>query len=153
MRHGAGCRDDKAFETAKIDFGEARHKIGVNQQNPRRRVGKHMLEQAAPISGVERHEDGAEVVDRIKGQKRVGSIWQPHRHMIALLDAERAQASGLGANAGVDVGKAPFGPVRKDDMRLVGPLGRPAVEQVAQHAFVAIGNARILKVSLARRPA
>lgn len=69
-RHGAGCRDDKAFRDRQDRLRRGAAQIGVNQQNPRRRVGKHMLEQAAPISGVERaFLNGAEVVDHAKGQK------------------------------------------------------------------------------------
>ena len=69
--------------------------------------------------------------------------------MVALLDAEALQTGGDGDDPGAQLGVGPAAAVFEHDIRLVGALGCPIVDQVACDADTTIGDAGIAMSSIA----
>ena len=109
-----------------------------------------MGKNAAAIGGVDRHEHGAEIGHRIKGQQDILSVRQPHHNLIAFGHAQSLQAGRLGQHAAAHLGIAPLAAILERDINSVRLDGCPAVDQIARDTTVAIGNAAIKKVTLFR---
>ena len=149
-RH-AVCHDDELLQIGAIDLAQPLDQIGMHDHHLGTGIGDDMRQQIAAVGSVERHEDRAEIIDRIESDQRVAPAWQPGRNIIALAHAELLQARRLVDDAAAQFGIAPFLAIFEDDVGLFRPFACPAIDQIAQHAFVAIGNARIAKVARTRQ--
>src|ERR1700678_3202701 len=112
-----------------------------------------MRQQVSTVCRVERYEYGAQVIDRIEYDQRIAAIGYPDRDSITLAHAKFLQAGGLGDRTPADFSETPRFPVLEDQVSLVGRFACEAVQQVPKYADVAIGHARINKVSHFSSPA
>ena len=102
-----------------------------------------MLQDRAAIGRVERHKYRAEIIDGVKGQKRLAAIGQPDRNMVVLLDTKLLQANGDGDGLCLELAIGPVTTVLEHGIDLVAAAFGNLVDQVAQNTDLAVRDAVI----------
>ncbi len=72
----------------------------MGDHQPGAGIAHHMVEDAAAISGVDRHIDGAGIVDGEPGHEAIEAVRQPDEDVVTLRHAEALERAGHGADAG-----------------------------------------------------
>lgn len=101
--------------------------------DPGARVGDHVLQQAAPIGGIDRHIDGPQPVGAEPDAQGVLAVGQPREHPVALPHTRPGQACGRPAGRIRGLCECPGLAARKLGEDLMATLPLVAFEHVAQH--------------------
>ena len=116
----------------------------MGDDEPRIGVVDDMLQDATPVRQVDRHVDGAEVVEPEPDTQGVRPIGQPGQDGIALLDTQAAQSHRSSAGGLARLAIGPGAPIREEGEDLVRRLRRAPLQERPEHAFDVRGHPRIM---------
>src|SRR5690606_37586953 len=135
---GFALNDEHGLYLAGRDLFETLdHRRGSNQKLS---IGiiKNVLKHTTACACVDRHIDGAEIVDGEPGAQKVGTIADEAENVVTPLDTRRCQRRGAEAHPPQRVTIAPLIPwpeLHKGSLRL---LSRVGFEDVAKHGAIAV---------------
>ena len=147
-RCGTAPDDHDGRDPRRVGHLQSVEQPAMGDEHRRVRIAQDMFEQIAAISGVERDEHCAEIIDRVEDQQRVAAVGQPHRDVIALLHPQTLEPDRDADDPFAQLGVGPVAVVLEHDIELVGTLAGPAVEQVTQDA---VGSGRDAGIGMAGR--
>ena len=128
---------------ASVTSLQSRHEVAVHDRELRIRILDDVLEHAPAIRGVDRDVHRAEVIERVVREQHLGRVRLPAQHVLALLHAGPLQAGRDRDHLLAQLTVRPAPAAVEDHVRLVGALGGPAVDEIADDATLARRNARI----------
>ncbi len=143
-RAGRRRRGRRSAERAeRLALAEPLDQAPVGDREPGAGVLDHMGEDVAPIGGVDRDVDRAEIVDREPATRTtVGPVRQPHDDRVVLLDPQRLQPRGGRPGQLEQLPARPFGAVLEHRKHVVRSLRGAPLEHLPQHAFLTTRSPR-----------
>jgi hypothetical protein len=106
----------------------------MGHDQPRIGIRHDMRQQAAAIGEIDRHIDGAEIVEAEPDANRIRSVGQPRQHLVALRDAKCSESNRCATRDRLRLAIGPFGAVGETREHLVGRCRGVTIEQRPQHA-------------------
>lgn len=117
-----------------IDISETPDEIGLRHHQPCIGIVDDALQQAALVGKVDRHRDGAEIVDRKPDPQRHRPMRQPDQHLVVLPDAKRGKARRRPPDLSECIGIGPAETAIEDRIDAISQRLRPRLQKGAQDA-------------------
>jgi hypothetical protein len=127
-------------EVRPVDAREAVMERRMGDDQPAAGVVDHMREQPALVGKIDRHVDGAEIVERKPDTDGIGAVREPGEHVLALGDAEGLEADRRAHHLLAQLPISPGAAVGEPGKNPVGGLGGTPVDQRTHHARVRVRN-------------
>jgi hypothetical protein len=128
-------------QTGRVDGCEALDQTAVGEHEARARSSDDVLEESAAVARVDRHVDGAEVIQREERRDGHRRVALPGQYEVALAHAKGLEPGGMPLDACQCLAVGPVFAVLEQHESGIGLLRRAPDQQLADDAFAGVREA------------